>query len=395
MTPAPRSLTVLLAPDKFKGSLTAAQVADAVAAGLRDVDPTVTVVSSPVADGGDGTLAAAVAAGYRPVPVTVPGPTGEPVDSGYAVGLDGVDQTGTAVVELADACGLDRLPGRRLDALGSSSAGVGAVIRAALDAGIRRIVLGIGGSASTDGGAGMLTALGARLLDDDGHEIAGGGAGLERLALVDLTGLHPAVATTEFVVACDVDNPLLGPTGAAAVYGPQKGADPNDVARLDAGLAHWAAVLSAAQGHGTTGHPAATTPGAGAAGGVGFAALAVLGARLRPGIDLILDLTGFHDRLPGADLVVTGEGALDTQTLSGKAPAGVAAAAARAGVPVVAVAGATLLDADTLRAAGFRAAYALTDLEPDVATCIRDAAPLLRRLAARLAAEQLTAPARN
>ncbi|TKV60627.1 glycerate kinase [Nakamurella flava] len=381
-------VTVLLAPDKFKGSLTAAQVADAVAAGLRDVDPTVTVISSPVADGGDGTLAAAVAAGYRPVPVTVPGPTGEPVDSGYAVA-----DNGTAVVELADACGLDRLPGRRLDALGSSSAGVGAVIRAALDAGVRNVVLGIGGSASTDGGAGLVTALGARLLDADGAEIPSGGAGLERLDRIDLSGLHPAVADTAFVVACDVDNPLLGPNGAAAVYGPQKGAGPDDVARLDAALTHWSGVLSDAQGHGAAGHPAAATPGAGAAGGVGFAALAVLGAHLRPGIELVLDLTGFHDRLPGADLVVTGEGALDTQTLSGKAPAGVAAAAVAAGVPVVAVAGANLLDLDTLREAGIQAAYTLVEIEPDVATCVRNAAPLLRQAARRLAAEQLTAPA--
>lgn len=393
-------VTVLLAPDKFKGSLTAAQVAEAVAAGLRDVDPTVTVVSSPVADGGDGTLAAAVAAGYRPVPVTVPGPTGEPVDSGYAVRAGTHGEPATAVVELADACGLDRLPGGRPDALGASSAGVGAVIRAALDAGVGHIVLGIGGSASTDGGAGMLTALGARLLDADGSEIPSGGAGLASLARVDLAGLHPAVADTDFVVACDVDNPLLGPNGAAAVYGPQKGAGPDDVRRLDAALAHWAAVLAAAQGTaahgpGPTAHPQAATPGAGAAGGVGFAALAVLGAHLRPGIELVLDLTGFHDRLPGADLVVTGEGALDSQTLNGKAPAGVAAAAAHAGVPVVAVAGANLLDPDTLRQAGIRAAYALLDLEPDVAVCVRDAAPLLRRLAHRLATEQLTpAPAR-
>lgn len=393
-------VTVLLAPDKFKGSLTAAQVAEAVAAGLRDVDPTVTVVSSPVADGGDGTLAAAVAAGYRPVPVTVPGPTGEPVDSGYAVRAGTHGEPDTAVVELADACGLDRLPDGRPDALGASSAGVGAVIRAALDAGVGHIVLGIGGSASTDGGAGMLTALGVRLLDADGSEIPSGGAGLASLARVDLAGLHPAVADTDFVVACDVDNPLLGPNGAAAVYGPQKGAGPDDVRRLDAALAHWAAVLAAAQGTaahgpGPTPHPQAATPGAGAAGGVGFAALAVLGAHLRPGIELVLDLTGFHDRLPGAHLVVTGEGALDSQTLNGKAPAGVAAAAAHAGVPVVAVAGANLLDPDALRQAGIRAAYALLDLEPDVAVCVRDAAPLLRRLAHRLATEQLTpAPAR-
>lgn len=381
-------MNVLLAPDKFKGSLRASDVAAAVAAGLRDAAPDVRTVTVPVADGGDGTLDAAVAAGFRHVPVRVTGPTGDPVDSGYAV------RDGVAVAELADACGLDRLPGGRLAPLTASSAGFGQVVAAAIDAGCHRIVLGVGGSASTDGGAGMLTELGARLLDAAGRPLPPGGGALEHLDRVDLTGLHPAVDRTEFVLASDVDNPLLGATGAAAVYGPQKGATPGDVARLDGALRHWSIGLALAMGvtPGSSGHPAADSPGAGAAGGVGFGALAVLHAKARPGIDLLLELTGFYDQLPAADLVITGEGSLDSQTLHGKAPAGVAVAARRAGVPVIAVAGRNLLGPDELADAGVRAVYALLDIEPDPAVCMTDAARLLRALAERIARDWLNRP---
>jgi len=372
---------VLIAPDKFKGSLTASAVAAAVSAGLRCVVPDVDIRETPVADGGDGTVEAALSAGYDRVPVRVSGPTGEPVDTAYAV------RDGVAVVEMADACGLVRLPGGRLEALTASSFGLGEVVRAALDSGCRQVVLGIGGSASTDGGAGMLAALGVRFLDAAGAELPLGGAALSDLERVDLTDLHPALARVEVVVASDVDNPLLGPRGAAAVYGPQKGAGPADVEVLDAALARLASRLAAAPGDGV--HPAAERPGAGAAGGVGFGALAVLGATVRPGIELLLELTGFHAELAAASLVVTGEGSLDTQTLAGKAPAGVAAAARARGVPVVAVAGRCLLSPEELAGAGFRAAYALTDIEPDPATCMAEAAPLLTRLSERLARDWL------
>jgi glycerate 2-kinase len=369
---------VVVAPDKFKGSLTAAQVAARVAAGLARAAPGVEVAQVPVADGGDGTLDAAVSAGYRRVPVRAEGPTGEPVDTAYA------ERDGVAVVELADVSGLSRLPGGRLAARTASSYGTGQVIRAALDAGCRRIVLGIGGSASTDGGAGMVQALGGRLLDAHGGEVGRGGAALGAVRSLDLTGLHPALPETEVVVASDVDNPLLGPRGAAAVYGPQKGASPAEVATLDAALARWAEAV-----HRATGLDAAGTPGAGAAGGVGFAALAILGARLRPGIDLVLELVGFPAALPGARLVITGEGSLDAQTLHGKAPAGVAAAARSAGIPVVAVAGRSLLSPADLEPAGIQAAYALTDIEPDPDRCMTDAGPLLERLAMTVAADWL------
>ena len=365
-------MRVVLAPDKFKGSLTAREVADRVAAGILAAVPGADVVRVPVADGGDGTVDAALAAGYDRVPVRVQGPTGEPVDTAFAL------RDGVAVVEMAGASGLALLT--ELAPLTASSHGTGEVVAAALDRGCHTLVLGIGGSASTDGGAGMLAALGARA---DGVSGPGGGP-LAGVTGLDLSGLHPALATTSVVVACDVDNPLLGPHGAAAVYGPQKGATPDDVATLDAALARWADVVEAAVGGSFR-----DRPGAGAAGGVGFAALAVLGAQMRTGIELVLDLTGFADHLPGADLVVTGEGALDEQTLRGKAPAGVAAAARAAGVPVVAVAGMVALDRDTLAAAGIEAAYGLTDIEPDVQRCLAEAGPLLEDLARKLAHERL------
>jgi glycerate kinase len=375
---------VVVAPDKFKGSLTAAQVAERVAAGLARAAPGVEVVQVPVADGGDGTLEAALSAGYRRVPVRAEGPTGEPVDTAFA------ERGGVAVVELADVSGLGRLPGGRPAALAASSYGTGQLIRAALDAGCHRIVLGIGGSAGTDGGAGMVQALGGRVLDARGDELGRGGAALAATASLDLSGLHRALREAEVVVACDVDNPLLGPRGAAAVYGPQKGASPAEVAELDAALARWAAAVQRA-----TGTDAAGIRGAGAAGGVGFAAVAVLGARLQPGIDLVLDLVRFREALPGARLVICGEGSLDAQTLHGKAPAGVAAAARAAGIPVVAVAGRSLLSVAELESAGILAVYPLSDLEPDPARSMAEAGPLLERLAARVARDWLTDKAKE
>jgi glycerate kinase len=370
---------VLVASDKFKGSLTAAQVAQSLGRGIRQTSPNAEVSAVPVADGGDGTLAAALAAGFTEVPVKAAGPTGELVDTSYARRED------LAVVELADVSGLVRLPGGRLHPLGATSRGTGEVVAAAVEAGCRRVVLGVGGSASTDGGAGLLVGLGARLLDDTGREIGEGGMALRQVARLDLGALHDRMADVEVTVACDVDNPLLGSRGAAAVYGPQKGATAEQVAALDVALGHWADVVAAA-----CGSDRRDTPGAGAAGGVGFAAVAVLGATLRPGIELMLDLVGFHDRLEGADLVVTGEGSLDEQTLHGKAPAGVARAAREAGVDVVAVCGRSTLSPDQLRAAGIGAAYPLLDLQPDARRCMREAAGLLERVGARIAEHHLT-----
>jgi glycerate kinase len=372
---------VLIAPDKFKGTLTASEVAAHVAAGLIASGP-VKTVSVPVADGGDGTVDAAIAAGYRRVELGVRGPTGKPVTASFGL-LDG-----TAVIEAAQACGLALLhgDGGRLAPLAASSRGVGELIVAAVRMGAKKVIVGLGGTASTDGGAGLVTALGGRLLDARGTELPAGGAALSSLAKLDLTRLRD-LSGVEFLLASDVNNPLLGPSGAAAVYGPQKGASAADVAALEAGLAHWADTTEAA-----TGKAARDLPGAGAAGGLGFAAQLFLGARMRPGIGLLLEMAAFEQYLDGAELVITGEGSLDEQTLHGKAPAGVAqvAAAHDPAVPVVAVAGVCSLSAAQLREAGIEAAYALTDIEPDVALCCASPGPLLERLAGRIAAEWLS-----
>jgi glycerate kinase len=372
-------MRIVIAPDKFKGSLPAAEVAAALAAGLRDAldqaGAQAELITIPVADGGDGTVDAAVAAGFARVPVTATGPTGQPVSTGYARRDD------LALVELATVCGLERLPGGQLEPLVSSSFGVGEVMRRALAAGARELVLALGGSASTDGGAGMLQALGAQVLGPRGEPLGRGGGALGDVTELDLSGLvlsglDPAAGAAQVTLAVDVQNPLTGPDGAAAVFGPQKGATPEQVTRLDDALRRWAGLVA-----GATGHDWAQTPGAGAAGGVGFAALAVLGARQRSGIDLILDLVGFDAALDGADLVVTGEGSLDTQSLAGKAPVGVARAAAARGIPVVAVAGRSTLTPEQARAAGITAIHPLSGLEPDLARSMAGAAGLLERIA--------------
>jgi len=371
---------VVIAPDKFKGTLTASQVAEHVAAGLQRVRPGLACVLVPVADGGDGTVDAAQAAGYRRVEMGVRGPTGKPVTAAFAFG------EGTAIIESAQASGLGLLPGGVLAPLTASSRGVGELIMAATRMRAKRIVLGLGGVASTDGGAGLVVALGARLLDESGTELPPGGAALARLARIDLSKLRD-LSGVEIIVATDVDNPLLGERGAAAVYAPQKGASPADVATLEAGLARWADVAE----H-TLGRVKRDEPGAGAAGGLGFAALAFLGAALRPGIEVMLDLASFAHRLPGARLVITGEGAIDAQTLHGKAPAGVARAVAAVApdLPVVAVAGMCSLTDAQLREVGIARVYALTDVERDPARCRDQAGPLLEDLAERIAQDWIT-----
>lgn len=369
---------ILIAPDKFKGSLTAPEVADAVATGVLRRRPEAEVHRTPVADGGDGTVQAALVGGYRRVPVRVTGPLGDPVDTEIAVDGD------TAVVELASASGLALLDADDLAPLAASSEGTGELIGAALDAGARRVLLGVGGSASNDGGAGMLVALGATVLDGAGNPLPPGGGPLSEMSAVDFSGLDARLAETEFVLASDVDNPLTGTHGAARVYGPQKGALPEQLGVLDSALSRWAEAVVAAGGRDVAGEP-----GAGAAGGVGFAALAVLAARRRAGTDVILELVGFDDHLGGSSLVVTGEGSLDEQTLRGKAPAGVAARAVNAGVPVVAVAGRCELTSERLRGAGFAGVYTVADLQPDTERAMNEAAALLETLGERLADEWL------
>ncbi|MFH8686966.1 glycerate kinase [Streptomyces anulatus] len=365
---------VLVAADKFKGSLTAVQVAERVTAGLRRVVPGVRVETLPVADGGDGTVAAAVAAGFERREARVTGPLGDPVTAAYA--LSG----STAVVEMAEASGLQHLPDGVFAPLTATTYGSGELLLAALGAGATTIVFGVGGSATTDGGAGMLAALGARFLDADGKPVGPGGGPLAELAEADLSGLDPRLADIDLVLASDVDNPLTGPKGAPEVYGRQKGASEEDIAVLDAALAHYASIL---------GPDTAALPGAGAAGGIGYGALVALGARFRPGIEVMLDVLGFAPALARATLVITGEGSLDEQTLHGKAPAGVAAAARAAGIEVVAVCGRLALAPEALEKAGIRRAYALAELEPDPAVSMAQAGPLLERAAESIARDFL------
>lgn len=367
-------MRVVIASDKFKGSATGAEVAAALGDGIRSVIPDALIEAVPVADGGEGTVDAAIASGFEAVTARVAGPTGAPLDARFAV-------RGTeAVIEMAAASGLDVLPRGEKAPLVASSHGTGELIAAALDRGCTTIVLGVGGSACTDGGAGMLQALGASLRVAD-RPVRPGGAALIDLVDIDLSGLDPRLADAAIVLASDVDNPLLGDQGAAAVFAPQKGASADDVAVLEAGLERFSELLDAQPGV----RPSAQASGAGAAGGVGYAALAVLGARREPGIDVVQRLTALADRLAGADLVITGEGSLDEQSLGGKTPMGVAAAARAAGIPVVAVCGRTTLSREQTADAGFRRVYPLSDLESDPTRSMARAASLLERTGRRIA----------
>ncbi|MGC0274101.1 glycerate kinase [Pseudactinotalea sp. Z1739] len=371
----PAGPLVVVAPDTFKGSLNAKYVAQHIALGLHRALEDVEVQMVPMADGGEGTLSAVLVANLQPVRVRVSGPFGEPVKAMYAT--DGR----RAVIELAQAAGLHLSPADADAAQQGSTIGVGELIAHALDSGVQELVLAVGGSATTDGGAGMLQALGARL-----HGVTGpGGAALRDLRRVDLSGLHPRLAEVGITLAADVDNPLLGPNGAAAVYAPQKGAGPDQVAALQAGLTRWVQALEEA---GMDARATAQAAGAGAAGGTGFAAL-VLGARRRPGVEVVLELVEFERKVRGADLVVTGEGKLDSQSLAGKAPVGVAAAATDAAVVSVAVAGVNELTEEEVEQAGFSGVYALSDLEPDLERSKARAGELLERVAARIAARHL------
>lgn len=363
---------VLIATDKFKGTLSAAEVAAGLADGIRARRPAAQVVVMPLADGGDGLLAALEPIGFYRVGVSATNAEGRVAPTSFA--RRGPD----ALVEMAEVAGLAQLADGPAP-LTATSRGVGELIAAAIGVGCTGILLGIGGSASIDGGVGMVQALGARVLDTSGREIGAGGAELARAARLELDGLDPLLERISIEIACDVDNPLSGPHGAAVVYGPQKGAGPADVELLDAALSNWADIVKAA-----TGFDHRDDPGAGAAGGVGFAAAAVLGAELRPGAQMMLDLLGFKDHLTDADLVVTGEGALDEQTLRGKAPFAVAAAANASGVPVVAVTGRCGLDARQLRRAGFEAVYTLVDEADAPEQAFDEPTPLLRRIGQRL-----------
>lgn len=345
-------MKVVIAPDSFKDSLDAAGVARAISAGLAKVWPEAERIECPMADGGEGTMEAIVAAteGEQRRQV-VRGPLGAPVEASWGW----LAQSRTAVIEMAQASGIQLLPSAQRDACRSSTWGTGELIAAALAAGAQRIVLAIGGSATNDAGSGMLRALGLRLLDREGQALAEGGLALAQLARIDASDLDPRLAEVQFEVAADVDNPLCGVNGASAIFGPQKGATPEQVLQLDQALGHFADHCAQ-----LLGEDLRESPGCGAAGGMGFAAKAFMGARFRPGVEVVAELAGLDGLVQGADLVITGEGRFDAQTLRGKTPMGVARVAKRYGVPVVVIAGTLGEGYEALYAHGIDAAFAVT-----------------------------------
>jgi glycerate 2-kinase len=365
-------MKVLVAPNAFKGTLTAPQAAAAIALGVRDVFPDAEVVEVPVADGGDGTVEALVTARrgeYRTA--TVEGPLGDPVEARYGL----IDSGRTAVVELATSSGLALIHPSRRDPRRASTYGFGRQLNAARAQGVGEIIAGIGGSATNDGGAGMAQALGYRLLDAAGNELPWGGAALAQLDRIDSSGFDLAGwASVRVRVASDVTNPLCGPEGASAVYGPQKGADEEAVSQLDAALARLAQVIER-----DLGKQVALLPGAGAAGGTGAGLVAFLDASLEPGAPLVVGATGFDERLPGSDLVFTGEGRADEQTAYGKAPGEVAKRAAAAGIPVVLLAGSKGPGWKALHSLGVTDVVTLTEEGEDAQDAFRDPGGLLRR----------------
>ena len=370
-------MRIVIAPDSFKECASALEVAEAVALGFRRIFPTAEILLSPMADGGEGTVDALVAAtGGSKLYAEVTGPVGEPVQAAYALLGDGE----TAVVEIAAASGLALVPRDRRDPRYTTSRGTGELIRCALDAGVKRIIVGLGGSGTNDGGAGMAQALGYRLVDEAGEDLPPGGAALSRLSRIDARGKYPRLDHCLLQVACDVVNPLCGPHGASHTYGPQKGASPEAVEQLDAALRHFAAVIEAQLGVAVL-----DTPGAGAAGGLGAGLIAFTGAQLRPGVDLVAEAIGLSSQIAKADLVVTGEGRLDGQTIHGKTPAGVARIARMHGVPVVAIAGALGKGYETAYEAGISATFSLCRSPMTLDEAIARTLPLLSETAEAVA----------
>jgi len=370
-------MKIVIAPDSFKESLSALQVAAAIEAGLREVFPDADIVKVPVADGGEGTVQALVdATGGRLVSARVTGPLGSEAEAFYGVTSDGV-----AVIEMAAASGLEMVAPEQRDPRVTTSRGTGELILHALAQGSRRFVLGVGGSATNDGGAGMLQALGVRLLDVEGMPLGPGGAELARLARIDAAGLDPRIAQSTFQIACDVDNPLTGPRGASAIFGPQKGATAAMVEQLDANLAHYGRIVARERGQ-----DFAEVAGAGAGGGIALAMLAYLGGRLRPGVEIVTEAVGLADAVRGADLVITGEGRIDGQTVNGKTPMGVARVAAAQGVPVIAIGGGLAPDAGAVHAHGIDAVFAAVSRPCTVAEALAAGEANLRSAARNVAA---------
>jgi glycerate kinase len=360
-------MKIVIAPDSFKGSATSGEIATWIQAGIHSVIPACEIVKIAIGDGGEGSLDAILSAGFKAIECEVEGPVGNLVKARIALKGE------SAFIEMAQASGLSQLPCGEKSALTASSFGAGQLILAALNNGAKKIILAVGGSATTDAGSGALQALGAKLTDAAGNEIARGGGALIDCVKIDVAGLDPRLANTSFVLASDVENPLLGVEGAARVFSPQKGASPKEVELLEKSLAHFASIV---------GGQYATAPGSGAAGGIGFMAYAFLRATAASGIDVILDLVDFDARSIGANYIITGEGRFDSQSIKGKAPWGILQRAQRDGVPTFLVCG----DADTQHGSAFAGIYTLTSLESDINKCINNPAPLVKELGAKIAA---------
>lgn len=342
-------MKIVIAPDSFKESLTAIEVASAIESGWKEIIPDAEYVKVPLADGGEGTTKSLVdATGGRIIYQEVTGPLGIPVQGFYGILGDGE----TAVIEMAAASGLDFVPREMRNPLITTTWGVGELVRSALDTGAKKIILGLGGSATNDGGAGMMQALGVKLLNDHNEQVGYGGATLETLVKIDTSEMDPRLKDTTFIVACDVDNPLTGNDGASAVFGPQKGATSQDVEQLDKALSNFAAIIKESVGIDVN-----VMKGAGSAGGLGAGVKAFLNSELKSGIDIVIEATGLKDIVSDADLVITGEGRIDSQTIHGKTPIGVAKTAREFGVPVIGIAGCITPDSNIVHSHGIDALF--------------------------------------
>ncbi|KHA62095.1 glycerate kinase [Vibrio variabilis] len=359
-------MKVVIAPDSYKESLTAMEVATAIENGFKEIMPDAEYIKLPMADGGEGTVQSLVdATGGDIVTVEVTGPLGQPVEGFYGLLGDG----STAVIEMAAASGLHLVDPSERNPLLTTTYGTGQLIKAALDKGVNHIIIGIGGSSTNDGGVGMAQALGAKLVDAEGADLPFGGGAIARLAKIDLSGLDPRLAKIQLEVACDVDNPLCGPKGASHVFGPQKGATPEMVEQLDQNLAHYAAMI-----YQTNGKDVISQAGAGAAGGLGAALLGLFDATLRPGINIVMDAVNLAEVVKDADLVITGEGRIDSQTIHGKTPIGVARTAKLYQLPVIGIAGSTAQDCRVVHDHGIDAVFSVVLGATDLPTALKEAA---------------------
>jgi glycerate kinase len=369
-------MKIVIAPDSFKGNLTALEVARLVEKGLKQVWPRVRVVKIPMADGGEGTVRSLVdATGGRVIRKEVVGPLGKRVKAHYGI----LGDKATAVIEMASASGLPLIPKNKRNPLLTTTYGTGELIRAALDRGCRKIIVGLGGSGTVDGGAGMARALGVRFLDRRRREIAPGGGALGTLAKIDLARLDKRLKETEVLVASDVDNPLTGPKGAARVYGPQKGATPSMVKRLDKNLSNYASIIKRDMGKDVK-----NIPGSGAAGGLGAGLVGFLDARMRSGVDIVIETVGLERHLKDADLVITGEGRMDAQTIHGKTPLGVAQTAKKYDIPVVAIVGEAAAGAEAVYKYGIDVVMSVVSSFLTKEEAIKDAPRLIPQTAALL-----------